>query len=119
MKYVLLKGDPVNGFSCIGPFQSEDDAMSWAMVEWDHESDWWPMEMTHPDKDFNDEPVICVTCGTDRTCADCIQDEADSRNARIISDPEEIARILGDTSGHHHSHLPKAVMMDLSEIADS
>ena len=106
--HLIVKGDPVTGFSFTGPFQTEDDAMSWAMIEYDHESDWWPAEMEHPDKTFNDEPVECSQCGTSQTCDDC----KDQGNVVIITG-KELEEMLKNQG---KSNLPRQVMMDLSEL---
>lgn len=107
--FLVVKGSPVEGLEFYGPFQTEDDALSWAMVEWEDQADWWPAELTHPDKSFNDTPVVCDNCGTSMTCDEC------RANYPVVTvSGEELEAMLGRAK---HS-LPKEVMLDLSGIAE-
>jgi hypothetical protein len=38
--HIIVRGDPINGLSFIGPFKTGDDAMNWADVNL-HDTDWW------------------------------------------------------------------------------
>jgi hypothetical protein len=43
--HIIVRGDPINGLSFIGPFKTGDDAMNWADAHID-DTDWWiaPLE---------------------------------------------------------------------------
>lgn len=47
MKYVLVLGNPVTGFSFVGPFDRGDDAAEY-MYRTHYEGDWWIAVMTEP-----------------------------------------------------------------------
>ena len=50
--YILVIGNPVDGFGYIGPFEDSEDAVSYADKHLDDRSDWWISSMEKP------EPVI-------------------------------------------------------------
>lgn len=47
MQYVILAGNPINGFEVFGPFNSEHDASNFADSLEDRE--WWLTPLTSPD----------------------------------------------------------------------
>jgi hypothetical protein len=49
-KYILITGDPVDGFFYYGPFDTNDDAVAYADDE-QHGMDWWVAELQPPKKE--------------------------------------------------------------------
>ena len=44
--FIVITGDPVDGFSHIGPFKTMEDAIEWAQT---HKStDWWAAPLRSP-----------------------------------------------------------------------
>jgi hypothetical protein len=50
MKHVVLAGNPVDGVSVWGPFDTADDAASWAGQFLKHEEH-WAVELNEPKED--------------------------------------------------------------------
>lgn len=48
MKVVVMYGNPSIGFKLIGPFDSNDDANTWADENITTEYDWWLMPIDQP-----------------------------------------------------------------------
>ncbi len=46
MKYVIIHGNPVDGFQIHGPFDSPDNAVTYA--ETFHSGDWWTSQLFAP-----------------------------------------------------------------------
>lgn len=44
-RYVVVSGNPIDGFSILGPFLDSDDANNWAQ---DLDCDWWVTKLTTP-----------------------------------------------------------------------
>jgi hypothetical protein len=38
--HIIVRGDPINGLSFIGPFKTGNDALDWAEMNL-HDTDWW------------------------------------------------------------------------------
>jgi hypothetical protein len=47
-KYIILYGNPVDGLSFEGPFDSFDDAEAHTL---EHDNDWWIVDLIEPDHD--------------------------------------------------------------------
>lgn len=49
MKYLLIKGNPVDGFQFVGPFNYHGDAIDYADAhQLELEKDWWIAELQTP-----------------------------------------------------------------------
>jgi hypothetical protein len=48
--YVIINGDPFGGFSITGPFDSVDEATTWA-EDAGNLGSWWVTELEAPDTD--------------------------------------------------------------------
>ncbi len=46
--FLLVVGDPVDGFDYVGPFDSSEQAQEWAQEFTDGDS-WWVVELQSPD----------------------------------------------------------------------
>ena len=46
MNYIVIYGDPVDGFNFVGPFADRDEAVRYA--EFDAGTDWWIAELVQP-----------------------------------------------------------------------
>lgn len=57
MKYIIIYGDPMDGFNYRGPFDTQADATEWAE---DHEPDevWWIAELNPPTEERDDAHPI-------------------------------------------------------------
>jgi len=47
-KWLLVEGNPVDGFTYTGPFDSHEDAVNEAENGADHDGDWWIAPMLRP-----------------------------------------------------------------------
>jgi hypothetical protein len=47
-QYIIITGNPVQGFSYVGPFNDNNDAVEAAIDIL--EADWWVAELIHPGK---------------------------------------------------------------------
>ncbi len=56
-QFILIYGNPIDGFSYVGPFDSRDDASQYA--EDDAPADWWIVTL--------DAPAYATECATDET----------------------------------------------------
>lgn len=45
---VIIKGNPVDGFSCVGPFADRDAAVEYGDTV---DTDWWVLDLEAPDED--------------------------------------------------------------------
>lgn len=63
MKYVVAMGNPFDGISLHGPFDSREDAETWAE---DADGDWWVHDIVPPDEeDVVCRHTVCKYCGLD------------------------------------------------------
>ena len=46
-KYILVFGNPIDGFTCYGPFKTSEMAHSFVEISNAHKSDYWVM-ILHP-----------------------------------------------------------------------
>jgi len=62
--YVILIGDPVNGFIVAGPLHDTDDAGAageWARAKYGvGGADWWEVELCPVENENGDEPTVVV-----------------------------------------------------------
>ena len=47
LKFIIISGDPVNGFNFYGPFEFKEDAIKWAEIL--SKRDWWLSDLMEPD----------------------------------------------------------------------
>lgn len=47
-RWIILRGNPVDGFEFIGPFVSTDEANDWAEHNDDPELAWWIAKLARP-----------------------------------------------------------------------
>lgn len=50
-KHIVVSGNPIDGLTITGPFESHDKAQDWA--EFVLDCDWWIAEMEDPDEQAN------------------------------------------------------------------
>ncbi len=50
MKTIVMCGNPVDGFNCVGPFDTVDEANDWADEHVAREYDWWVMPLAEPEE---------------------------------------------------------------------
>lgn len=48
MKFVIVTGSPIDGFTFIGPFEFHGDASDYADANLAGEADWWIAEVRTP-----------------------------------------------------------------------
>jgi len=53
MTYIVLAGDPINGFVCIGPFATREDASTYIDEDPGDET-MWIVDLTPPSLNIND-----------------------------------------------------------------
>ena len=100
--FILIKGNPIDGFKHYGPFEDSNSAISWGTHEFQEDPDWWFDKLENPDPNFND-------------------DEIGDGEAIDLNDPEmahlkeQILAIQGRSAA---SMLPKEILVDLSEIPE-
>lgn len=92
--FIVLKGAPFQGsvtMRAFGPFHTEDEAVNWAVKEWEAEPEWFILDVTHP-RDYNPEEVQDI-------------------------DPDLLERMIAQADQRvKDEELQKEVMLDLSEI---
>lgn len=49
MSYIIVTGNPKDGFVYIGPFDSHEDAVQHAEWKANLEADWWVIELLEPE----------------------------------------------------------------------
>jgi hypothetical protein len=52
-KCVILKGNPRNGFSVVGPFNNADDACEWVFLE--RLGEWWIIPLIEPIQQISED----------------------------------------------------------------
>ena len=50
MKYVIVCGNPRDGFKFTGPFEAQGDAIDYADAHLLNEKDWWVCEVSPPEE---------------------------------------------------------------------
>jgi hypothetical protein len=45
---VVITGNPLDGFTCYGPFHNEPSAHDWAENRQPDDGGWWVMPLEHP-----------------------------------------------------------------------
>ena len=93
--WIIIHGNPIEGFAYHGVWETEDEAFSWAMAEYDQGDDFWATKIIIANPDFNEPDEF-----------------ADSK--AIDVSPEELERIIAQAQ--NQPKMPRQVMVDLSEI---
>ncbi len=52
--HIVIIGNPIDGFSIIGPFSTFDEAVEWASTDLASNEPWWAMKLESP-SDWEDE----------------------------------------------------------------
>lgn len=61
---IVVSGNPINGYKYDGPFDSEDEAIEWAVDAIDNPY-WWTAPMTRPEIEILE---ACGQCGSYVIC---------------------------------------------------
>lgn len=49
MKTIVMFGNPMDGFNCVGPFETREQALDWADDNVAREYDWWLVPIADPE----------------------------------------------------------------------
>ncbi len=55
MKAILAFGNPADGFEYVGPFETAEDAITYAEAV-DDSRDWWSIALNDPDPALTEDP---------------------------------------------------------------
>lgn len=77
MRYCVAQGNPFDGVTLYGPFDTTEEADEWATANGDN-LDWWIVDLNSPH-----DATLCIEHHKDGTCETCGRDvETDDQECR-------------------------------------